>query len=162
MLNIDIPPVAMPSAVIVTTDSLAAATTFGRSASVMILAGTAFGWVEAAGLPIAAAGAGARVAPRRPTVPAEARTAARTLAPTTARTPREEERRAGIVGTGDTMGFGVGNAAAAGACAELEAAAGWAGGTDGAAWGAGTNVGSGEIFDHSVMWRLLAVSCAVL
>src|SRR6478609_3099675 len=56
MLNIDIPPVAMPSAVIVTTDSLAAATTFGRSASVMILAGTAFGWVDGA-----ACGAGTKV-----------------------------------------------------------------------------------------------------
>jgi hypothetical protein len=118
----------------------------------MILAGTAFGWVDAAGLPIAAAGAGARVAPRRPTVPAEARTAARTLAPTIDRTPREEERRDGIVGTGDTVGFGAGNAAALGACAVLDAA-GWASGTDGAAGGAGTNVGSGEIFDHSVMWE---------
>src|SRR4029079_11067157 len=107
MLNIDIPPVAMPSAVIVTTDSLAAATTFGRSASVMILAGTAFGWVaaEAGG---AAAGAG--VALRMPTVEADARTAARTLAPTTARRPREESRRAGVVGTGDEAGLGVGTA----------------------------------------------------
>jgi hypothetical protein len=108
MLNIDIPPVAMPSAVIVTTDSLAAATTFGRSASVMILAGTAFAGAaaEAAG----AAAAGARVALRMPTVEAEARTAARTLAPTTARRPREESRRAGVVGTGDEAGFEVGTA----------------------------------------------------
>src|SRR5262245_36316064 len=89
-LNIDMPPAWMPSAVIVTTLSLAAATTLGRSASVMIFVETAF-WP--AGLPELAAGTAAGwVAIRMPTVEPDARTAARTLAPTTVRRPREESR----------------------------------------------------------------------
>jgi hypothetical protein len=108
MLNIDMPPVAMPSAVIVTTDSLAACDhvrqvgvrdDLGRH-------GVRLGRGRGGG----AAAAGARVALRMPTVEAEARTAARTLAPTTARRPREESRRAGVVGTGDEAGFEVGTA----------------------------------------------------
>src|SRR5690349_25162337 len=108
MLNIDMPPVAMPSAVIVTTDSLAAATTLGRSASVMILAGTAF--AVAAAAPVAAGAAAGWVASRMPTVEPDARTAARTLAPTTVRRPREESRRTGVVGTGDVAALEAGTA----------------------------------------------------
>ena len=67
----------------------------GRSASVMILAGTASG--------VAAADVGAAagwVADRMPTVPPDARIAARTLAPTTERRPREEARRSVVDGAG--------------------------------------------------------------
>jgi hypothetical protein len=45
-----------------------------------------------------------------PTVEADARTAARTLAPTTVRRPREESRRTGVAGTGDVAAFDVGTA----------------------------------------------------
>src|SRR5262245_66445167 len=89
-LNIDMPPAWMPSAVIVTTDSFAAATTLGRSASVMILVETAFWPARLA--EVAAGAAAGCVAIRMPTVDPDARTAARTLA------PRSEERRVGKEG----------------------------------------------------------------
>jgi hypothetical protein len=140
MLNIEKPPVDRPSAVIVTTDSFAAATTFGRSASVMTLAGTAFGVAVAA-----AAGLEPWAIERRPAVEADASTAARTLAPRTPRRPREETRRAGVVGAGAT-----------GAARGVEVGA-VAGGVIGAAGRCG--IASAVILDHSVIWRRLLWAC---
>src|SRR3954471_10044700 len=128
MLNIDMPPGEMPSAVIVTTDSFAAATTSGRSASVIVLTWTAFCPVSVAW---PGAGAWPCVAATNPNVDADARTAARPPAPTNDRRPREEPRRAGIVGawgvaaagpTGAEVGAGTCELAAGGATGPLREA----------------------------------------
>jgi hypothetical protein len=108
-----------------------------------------------------------------PTVDAEARTAASTLAPTTDRTPREESRRAGAVGTGDPAVFGVaeavqpfaagGVAVGGGAAVPAGRGASGAGGVAaGSAGRTGVNVGSGVIFDHSVIGALLEVRFGVV
>jgi hypothetical protein len=145
MLNIDMPPVEIPSAVIVTTELRAVATIDARSVSERTrAAGTAFG--EDAAL---AGAADWCVAEIRPTVDAEARTAARTLAPTTDRTPREETLRAGVDGTGDAGAEGSDVEDESGGGVAAVAGAAGAAGADGARVGA--RIGSGVTFDHSVM-----------
>jgi hypothetical protein len=140
-LNNDMPPVETPSAVIVTTDRRAFATTSGSNSSdELTLASTAAGVAAAAAGPVLAVGG--RVAASSPTVDAEARTAARTLTPTTERRPREEARRSGVVDADDT-GPAMDLVGATGALAAMGVLVATAGAD---AW-----IGSAVIFDHSVM-----------